>query len=355
MDLVDLPLLGRKFTWVHPNGISMSRIDRVLASDGWLAMGDNPALWVLPRTVSDHCPLVVRFSHGDWGPRPFRFNNHWLEHKDFKSLVESYWRNSNYSGWMAYVLKEKLKGLKTVIKEWNRQSYGAVDAKIEKLISEISMLDVKAELVGLSEEEVGRRKAVFSEMWHLKLSKESMVVQRSRTRWLREGDANSSYFHACIKSRRKQNTITALQTADGWSETPEAIRQAVVTYFRNHFSSVCWRRPKLDGVQFPSLSNEVNQQLVCPFQLVEIENAILDSDVPWYSKTPTRLARVMNLLVESTQSAFLKGRNLVDGVVVVNEVVDMARRNGQSCLILKVDFEKAYDSVEWSFLDYMLG
>jgi hypothetical protein len=39
---------------------------------------------------------------------------------------------------------------------------------------------------------------------------------------------------------------------------------------------------------------------------------------------------------------------------VVNEVVDMAKRSGRSCLIFKVDFEKAYDSVEWSFLDYML-
>jgi hypothetical protein len=62
----------------------------------------------------------------------------------------------------------------------------------------------------------------------------------------------------------------------------------------------------------------------------------------------------MDAIVEPTQSAFIKGRNLVDGVVVINEVVDLARRNGRSCLILKVDFEKAYDSVEWSFLDYML-
>jgi hypothetical protein len=67
-----------------------------------------------------------------------------------------------------------------------------------------------------------------------------------------------------------------------------------------------------------------------------------------------RLARVMDKLVAPTQSAFLKGRQLVDGVVVVYEVVDMAKRTGQSCLIFKVDFEKAYDSVEWSFLEYML-
>jgi hypothetical protein len=68
-----------------------------------------------------------------------------------------------------------------------------------------------------------------------------------------------------------------------------------------------------------------------------------------------RLAKVMDRLVAPTQSAFIKGRQLVDGVVVINEVVDLARRNGQSCLIFKVDFEKAYDSIEWSFLDYMLG
>jgi hypothetical protein len=62
----------------------------------------------------------------------------------------------------------------------------------------------------------------------------------------------------------------------------------------------------------------------------------------------------MDQLVAPTQSAFLKGRQLVDGVVVINEVVDLAKRTGQSCLIFKVDFERAYDSVDWSFLDYML-
>jgi hypothetical protein len=45
---------------------------------------------------------------------------------------------------------------------------------------------------------------------------------------------------------------------------------------------------------------------------------------------------------------------LVDGVVAVNEVIDLARKLKKECLIFKVDFEKAYDSVSWSFLDYML-
>jgi hypothetical protein len=67
-----------------------------------------------------------------------------------------------------------------------------------------------------------------------------------------------------------------------------------------------------------------------------------------------RLARVVGELIPYTQSAFIKGRQLVDGVVVANEVIDFAKKMGKECLIFKVDFEKAYDSVDWKFLDYML-
>jgi hypothetical protein len=34
--------------------------------------------------------------------------------------------------------------------------------------------------------------------------------------------------------------------------------------------------------------------------------------------------------------------------------VELAKKRNRECLILKVDFEKAYDSVDWSFLEYML-
>ncbi|MCI73772.1 hypothetical protein A2U01_0095036, partial [Trifolium medium] len=58
----------------------------------------------------------MRYNNVDWGPRPFRFNNHWLNHKEFQGLVEDWWMTQNYSGWMGFVLKEKLKGLKAKLK-----------------------------------------------------------------------------------------------------------------------------------------------------------------------------------------------------------------------------------------------
>lgn len=51
----------------------------------------------------------------------------------------------------------------------------------------------------------------------------------------------------------------------------------------------------------------------------------------------------------------IKGRNLVYGVLVVNEVLNLAKKSHKDCLIFKMNFEKVYDSVNWRFLEYMLA
>lgn len=44
----------------------------------------------------------------------------------------------------------------------------------------------------------------------------------------------------------------------------------------------------------------------------------------------------------------------MDEVVVLKEVLDYVKVSKQECLIFKVDFEKAHDSISWSFFDYMM-
>jgi hypothetical protein len=124
MDLVDLPTLGRRFTWFHSSGHAMSRIDRVLVSEEWLGVWGQSSLWVMPRDVSDLCPLILKRNGFDWGPRPFRFNNVWLEHHDFSKMVDVVWKGQNVVGWMGHILKEKLKGLKAYLIDWNKKEFG---------------------------------------------------------------------------------------------------------------------------------------------------------------------------------------------------------------------------------------
>jgi hypothetical protein len=179
---------------------------------------------------------------------------------------------------MAYILKEKLKGLKNHIRAWNTVTYGSVDLKIATLVGDIQALDIRSEVDGLTEGEVVKRKELFSEMWHLRMSKTSVLAQRARLKWLREGDANTRYFHASIKSRGKTNFIRALRVDNVWLESPTEVRGAAVSYFREHFSSVPWCRPNLDGILFPALSEVDNALLICPFGLEEIESVVKTSD-----------------------------------------------------------------------------
>jgi len=72
---VQLPLMGKKFTWFKANDSTKSRFDRVLVSDGWLQSWPNCKQYVKPREVYDHCALVVKSLDKNWSPRPFRSIN----------------------------------------------------------------------------------------------------------------------------------------------------------------------------------------------------------------------------------------------------------------------------------------
>ena len=67
-----------------------------------------------------------------------------------------------------------------------------------------------------------------------------------------------------------------------------------------------------------------------------------------------RLEKVLPLIIDERQSAFIEGRHLLHSAVIANEVVDEAKKGQKPCIVFKVDYEKAYDSVAWDFLLYML-
>jgi hypothetical protein len=45
----------------------------------------------------------------------------------------------------------------------------------------------------------------------------------------------------------------------------------------------------------------------------------------------------------------MQGRNILDGVVVLHEVVHEMHTKKMNGVILKLDFKKAYDKVKWCF------
>nr|GEX77526.1 RNA-directed DNA polymerase, eukaryota [Tanacetum cinerariifolium] len=67
-----------------------------------------------------------------------------------------------------------------------------------------------------------------------------------------------------------------------------------------------------------------------------------------------RLVGVLDGIVDEVQSAFISNRQILDGPFILNEVLQRSKWKKKQALIFKVDFEKAYDSVRWDFLEEVL-
>jgi hypothetical protein len=68
-----------------------------------------------------------------------------------------------------------------------------------------------------------------------------------------------------------------------------------------------------------------------------------------------RVSPIGNRIIAKNQIAFIKSRYILESVVAAHEVIhDVHSKKKKSCLVLKLDYEKAYDRVDWGFLDDML-
>ncbi|KAJ9567733.1 hypothetical protein OSB04_003699 [Centaurea solstitialis] len=64
-----------------------------------------------------------------------------------------------------------------------------------------------------------------------------------------------------------------------------------------------------------------------------------------------RLKAVIDSIIGYEQTAFIANRNILDGALIISEIISWAKASKRKTMILKVDFEKAFDSLSWDVLD----
>ncbi|KAK3199564.1 hypothetical protein Dsin_022979 [Dipteronia sinensis] len=120
--VIDILMQGMSFTWSnHRERASCARLDRFLISPGILSWFSNLLQSGLPRNLSDHNAITLGERIVDWGPKPFRFSNDWLEDRMLMKLTTDSWKDCKVSGSESFVLSSKIKAVKSGLKQGNKR------------------------------------------------------------------------------------------------------------------------------------------------------------------------------------------------------------------------------------------
>lgn len=67
-----------------------------------------------------------------------------------------------------------------------------------------------------------------------------------------------------------------------------------------------------------------------------------------------RLQRQIDALIDLNQTGFIRGRSISEGFVYAAELVQVCHKRKIPTLVLKLDFAKAFDTVNWDGLQEIL-
>nr|GFA01108.1 RNA-directed DNA polymerase, eukaryota, reverse transcriptase zinc-binding domain protein [Tanacetum cinerariifolium] len=246
----------------------------------------------LDRRWLDHNPILLHLKKFDFGPTPFRIFHLWFDRIDFGKVVKDKWE------------------------------------------------DITGEVLGLaSDEDKSSRISKLQEIDYFERMNSLDLMQKARVKWEMEGNENSKFFQGLINSRRKSQSIHGIMHEGDLLEVVVSIKE---------IKTAVWdcgsnKAPGPDGYSFLFIKRfwDLLKDDIHEFVIVA---KILSN----------RLSNVIDSIISHEQSAFVSSRQILDGPFFLSEIINWYNKRKKKLMLFKVDFEKAFDSVSWKYLDYML-
>ncbi|GJW30095.1 putative RNA-directed DNA polymerase, eukaryota, reverse transcriptase zinc-binding domain protein [Tanacetum coccineum] len=373
--LIEIPMGGRLYTWMNKAGSKLSKLGRFLLSkDVVIACPDLKAI-ILDRLWSDHNPIILHVDKTDFGSIPFKFYNSWVQREGFDDMIKTTNEDFHILHQGHLSLKEKLKFFKMKIKDWRHKSNLTNTSRLQEIQTNLNDIDKKTDSSIASDEERQSRLQLIKERDDLHRLLSMDLLQKAKIQWDIEGDENSNsnpgFASLCLED------VTLLQQ----KATLEEIRKAV-------WDCGCGKPPGPDGFSFLFLKtywdlfkddivnfvNEFMESETMPKDtnssfitlIPKIPNHLLIKDYRLISVIgvqykiiakvlANQLSTVLDKLISPTQSAFILGCQILDGPLMVSEIIEWYMKRNKRLMIFKVDFEKDFDTVSWNYLDFVLS
>lgn len=81
--------------------------------------------------------------------------------------------------------------------------------------------------------------------------------------------------------------------------------------------------------------------------------SLLCSDVKILSTMAKQIQKCINKIIKPDQTGFIPGRQGIDNIRTLN-IISSAKQNQQTSMLLSLDAEKAFDRVDWLYLEHTL-
>jgi hypothetical protein len=130
----------------------------------------------------------------------------------------------------------KISLLRKIIRGWNINIEAAKKKAKNDLLLEYDILDTFAENSQLSDQDKVRMKQIKNDLDIILKHEEIKAWQRSRDRYIKEGDWNTSYFHAVANQRRRRKKIAVLEGHCGPVESNHEMLEVASQFYKNLFA-----------------------------------------------------------------------------------------------------------------------
>jgi hypothetical protein len=414
LDLRELGLSGRQYTWASRCQVpTFEKLDRILMSVDWEQKFPLASVQALPRSGSDHTPLLL-----DTGEQSnignkveFSFELSWLKQEGFREIVEREWSlvptvDNPIINW-----QNKIHHLRQYLRGWARELSGKYKIERDRLNFIIDSLDKKSETTILCDAEREALKIANDEIATLRRVEESKWAQRAKIKHIQEGGNNTKYFHLIANGKHRRKKIIQLEQEEGTIIGQENLKKYITKYYKSLFGAPATSNVSLVedlNDDIPQLTQEENNILTAEFLEKEVldaieqmeknkapgpdgipvefyqtfwglikedfmgmvkcfytgelplflnfgtiilllkkENAIqiqqyrpiclLNVSFKIFTKVATnRISIIADKVIRPTQTAFMPGRHILEGVVILHETIHELHRKKLDGVLLKL-------------------
>ncbi|XP_061340525.1 uncharacterized protein LOC133287003 [Gastrolobium bilobum] len=362
--VMDLGGGGNRFTWKGPKFLHLDRVykrlDRAVGNEECRASLENADIVVLPRLFYDHCPIL-----------------------DTQILTG---KTLQISGYLAVRCQE-----------WNRNVFWFIHHRKNRVFARLE--GIQNQMSSSNSQHLEKLEAVLNrELADILDQEEQIWFQKSRGDWIIDGDRNTRYYHTSTVVRRKKNKseeIVWFHTSNTWPVLQGeqhgnlSMKLSVEEVKRAFFQMPALKAPGVNGypalffqrnweilqeqvfssmqffMQNPSQIGNINHTLIVLIPkvkrpcLMKQSRTIALCNTIYKGLSKILANRIKPLLMEiisPNQASFVPKRNIQDNIIIVQELIhSMHRMKGKkSFLSIKIDLEKAYDKLSWSFIRSVL-